>query len=571
MPEALIMETQAARPDPNLSAQLPRIEPGEWRAVAWVVVAVVAVTSLPYIYAYASAPAGRQFMGILLNVPDHAQYFSWLRQYYTSNLARNLLTAEPNPPVFFNLLWWLLARLGAALGWDFAVLFQVLRVGAAAVTLPAIYHVIAWFLADRLQRALAFGLAVFAAGLGWTLVLAKYALHLPEVPAPLLLYVSEPNTFYSILATPHLTNALLYVAVFDLVLRAEARQQWRWVVLAGLLTQALGWAHAYDLWLVYGVLGAYGLLKWARDRRPPGFLLRAGLVLAALSAWPALYAVWLTSRDPLWREVLRQFANAGVFTPNLLQLPVLLGLGFLAALAAELRSQPLRLAGRRDLELFLRAWFWMNFLLIYLPTDYQIKMLNGWQIPIGILAARGLLGGLWPWLRARAARRSAGPPVTRWAGVGRPALAALLLAAVLPANLYLYAWRFYDLGRHAPPYYLGQSELAALDWLARNTPADSVVLSSLTIGEYLPALTGRPAFLAHWAQTVDYYAKADQVAEFFDAAISDDRRQAILLRAGVDYVFYGPEERALGRYQPAGAAFLRPVYSSPQVTVYQLR
>ena len=37
---------------------------------------VLLVTSIPYVYAYLSTPADKSFMGIMLDVPDHAQYFS---------------------------------------------------------------------------------------------------------------------------------------------------------------------------------------------------------------------------------------------------------------------------------------------------------------------------------------------------------------------------------------------------------------------------------------------------------------------------------------------------------------
>lgn len=549
---------------PTAAGLTPRITPAEWGWVALVTAGVLVVTSVPYAYAFWSTPADRQFMGIMVNVPDHAQYFSWLQQYFTADLARNLQTPEPNPPVFFNLLWWLLAQLGSVMGWGYPVLFQVLRVVGTALALPAIYQISAWFLAERAQRQLAFSLAVFAAGLGWILVVLKYGLRLAEVPWPLLLFVVEPNTFFGILGTPHLTSALLYVVVFDLVLRAEAHGQLRYAVAAGLVALFLGWQHAYDLWLVYGILGGYGLLKWLRDRRLPLFLLQCGAVLAALSVWPALYSVWLTTQNSIWREVLKQFANAGVYTPNPLQLPILMGAGFLLALAVEVRANPFRLAGRGDRELFLRAWFWVNFLLIYLPTDYQIKMLTGWQIPISLLAAQGLTGWIWPRLQTLAARRRVAAPIAR------RLLALGVLVAVLPTNLYLWTWRFVDLGRHEYPYYLATEEVAALAWVAQNTPAESVILASLTIGQYVPALTGRTAFIAHWAQTVDFYGKSDMLTEFFAAETTASRRAGILQDHGVDYVFYGPAEQSLGSFRPAAWPALQPVYASPRVAIYQV-
>jgi uncharacterized membrane protein len=200
----------------------------------------------------------------------------------------------------------------------------------------------------------------------------------------------------------------------------------------------------------------------------------------------------------------------------------------------------------------------------YIPTDYQIHMLNSWQIPIAILATTGLYR-LVPVITARIRRLKLSPD---WAS--RLAVMALVLA-VLPTNLYLWAWRFVDLARHDYPYYLSRDEIAALDWLSENTSPDDVVLSSITVGQYVPALSGNTAFLAHWAQTVDFYEKSERVERFFDPAVAEDERSETLRTLGVTYVFYGPVERAMGGYDPAESSSLVEVYTSPEVKLYAVR
>jgi uncharacterized membrane protein len=275
----------------------------------------------------------------------------------------------------------------------------------------------------------------------------------------------------------------------------------------------------------------------------------------------------LTSLDPLWQEVLAQFANADVFTPNPLQLIVLLGPAFLLALFFLIKDKPFRLTELDDKNLFIRSWFIANFLLIYIPTDYQIHMLNGWQIPIAFLATQGLFKYLLPWTGQMVSRRN-------WAWsmqTVQNSLIAALILIILPTNLYLWAWRFVELGRHDYPYYLHNDEIAALAWLETNAQPDDVVLSSLTIGQYVPAFTGTHAFLAHWAQTVDFYTKEDMVQAFFGPKTDPARRQEVLARYSVDYVIYGPAEQQLGNYDVNTASFLQQVYTSPQVKVYKVQ
>ena len=548
-------------------ARAVEAEASDWRFVAATIAIVLLLTSLPYLYAYASTPPSKTFTGIMLDVPDYGQYFSWMRELTNAPLAANKLTPEPNRAIFFNLLWWGLGHLGQWLQLDFAAMLQLFRFAAGSAFLAVAYLLCRWFLPDQRQRRTAFLVVTFTSGFGWVLVLLKYILAKGDVPLPLDLYIAEGNTFLGTLAYPHFIEAATYIVVFYLILRGEVKGQLRYALAGGLVALFLGWQHAYDLWSVWAVLAAYAALRLARDRRWPVYLIQSGLIVGAISVWPALYSVWLTSADPVWKAVLGQFVNAGVFTPNLLQLPILLGPAFLLALFTAIRQNPFRLQGVSDKDLFVRGWFFITFALVYLPVDYQVHLLNGWQVPIAILATQGLFSYVAPWVQQLGQRR--GWSLSR-AALERGLMAALVLV-VLPTNLYLLVWRFQDLSRHDYPYYLNKDDVAGLAWLNTHVKPDDVVLSSLTIGQFVPAYTGAHAFLAHWAQTLDFYGKAQMVDEFYASSTDNQRRRQIVSQYGVDYVFYGPAERSLGGLDPAQVPFLSPVYTSPDVVVYQVQ
>jgi len=132
-------------------------------------------------------------------------------------------------------------------------------------------------------------------------------------------------------------------------------------------------------------------------------------------------------------------------------------------------------------------------------------------------------------------------------------------------NVYLLAWRFVDLGRVDHPYFLTRDEIGGLQWLATHSQPTDVVLSSLAIGQYVPSSTGNPAFLAHWAQTLDFYSKQRLVTLFFDPSPSEQERTTVLDDFNVRYVFADASE------QPRDSARLATVYTSPGATVYQVR
>jgi hypothetical protein len=545
---------------PSEERRQKQISNQEWFFAGGIIVAVLAFTSLPYLYGYMSSPPDKQFMGLMLDVPDHGQYLSWWHGFQSSLLVSNKLTPEPNEPIFFNLLWWALAQLSRWTSLGYAPVYQAFRWIAGASFLWAVYRLIAEFLPDVGQRRTAFLLVTFSSGLGWTLVVLKYTLAKGELLFPLDVYIAEGNSFLCILAYPHFAFAAAFVALtFEFIWRGWKEEQTKYMVIAGGLALLLGWMHAYDLLLIYGITGTFALLIWLKQRTLPWRLFWGGVIVCALSCSGAIYSVILTTVDPLWQEVLAQFANAGVYTPSPPHMVILFGFSLIVAVAAWIG-----LAWRKqwsEENLFVMGWFLAGAALNYIPTDFQIHMLNSWQIPMMILVTMGLYDFVSPAILSW--RPSMGEKATRWVVV-------VFVIAVLPTNLYLWAWRFVDLSRHDYPFYLHRDDAAALDWLRDNTPPDDVVLCSLTVGQYVPAVSGNTAFLAHWAQTVDFYDKNERVARFFDAEVDDAERLETVQAFGIDYVFYGPAEQALGEYDPVTSPLFKLVFSTSQVQVYRV-
>jgi hypothetical protein len=541
-----------------------RANKSEWGFVAAVAFLVLLTTSLPYVYAYISQPSDRVFVGFILNSSDHAQYLSWYRQFQTDHLISNMLTSEPNPPVFFNLLWWLLARFGRYTGLHYAVVYQLFRWLAGSMFFATVYAFLSQCFESRLLRRTTFLTISLGAGLGWLLVLLKYTLTRGELLFPLDVYIAEGNSLLCVMAYPHFTMAAsLILAVFVLLLIGERRGQLRFAVFAGLTAQVLGWQHAYDLLIVWGVPGAYAVVRALRDRCLPRYWVQAVAIVGALSWPPALYSLLLTRLNPTWRDVLAQFANAGVYTPSIPHMFILAGLTLVLAVGTLLfrlverqRShQPTGLLDHQ--ELYVVTWFVVGWALTYVPTDFQVHLINSWQIPVGILATAGTFRYFFPKLR-KLLPESLTPRT----------LALGFIAVIIPTNLYLWSWRFYDLNRHDYPYYLHQDDMRALQWLDQRATSDNVVFSSYDVGRYVPSISHSRAFVGHWAQTIDFLTKRDVVSEFFASATLDARRKEILRYYSIDYVLHGPAERALGGYTPADARFLKLAFSAEHVQIY---
>jgi hypothetical protein len=521
------------------------------RATAFLTVAVLALTVLPYLYAHISTPSNLVYTGLMFDVPDHAQYWSWITASRDSVFISNTMTPEANAAIFANPPMWALAQAQTIFGLSFPVLFQWWRVLAIGLLVPALVVFVRMMVPERERQAAALVIALIGSGFGWLLIVAKKILGFADVPWPTDLYTVEPNTFWSMLAYPHiaLAQALILTTMIGswLAYRKGGLGYW---LLAAVSAAALSVSHAYDLITIYAVLGVYGVVTWIRDRRFPVRLTAVGLVVLLCSGPAALYYQRLTANDPLWRAVLSQYSNAGVWTPPHLHLIMLMGAPLLLAVLGTLRRD--RWSEERW---FVLTWAGTGLLLIYLPVVFQIKLLSGWQFPIAVLAAHGWHDRIRPALVPRMS--------------SRPAF-ALLVLLVSSTNLYLFAWRFTELRRHSAPYYLHHDQLDVLAWLAQHAAKSDVVLAQPELGQFVPNYGGARAYLAHWAMTNRFFERRANVEKFFEPAAPDDWRERLLTTEHVTFVVRTDwPDAPTATFDPHSSPGFELVFARPRAQVYR--
>ena len=524
------------------------------RFVAAVTIGIYILTTIPYLLGYAMAGPDKHFTGIVFDVADTAQYFAWMRSFSHNVIIANPLTPEPGAERFFNLQWWLLGLFAFKTPLGPVVVYQLLRI----IALAGFSTAVAGFcrLVAPQRAKLAFAMVMLASGFGWVLVALKYVLREDEVRYPLDIHVGEANSFFAAMAFPHLLVAgALLIAIFTLFLNATGSRKWRYSAALIPLTLCLGFSHGYDLIPAMAIPAAMALILSWRQRRMSEFVWPAtGIVIGA--APPALYALALTRLDGTWKGVLSQYGNAGVFSPSPPHLLILLGLPLILALP-QLKPSQWRTADVNGL--FVRVWAVVGFFLLYIPTDYQIKMLIAYQVPVSLLAAVTL--------------HHAAGTLTRHFGAIEPARvrlagAVLVFGFISLTNIYLTGWRVVDLRRTDYPYYLTDADIRAMDELDEVAKEHDVVLSSENVGVFVPVYSDSRPYLAHWAQTLEYLERREQVAWFFQTTTSDERRAAFLSEHGIDFVILGPAEAAQSQSNSPVALHLEPVVSGT-TTLYR--
>lgn len=110
-----------------------------------------------------------------------------------------------------------------------------------------------------------------------------------------------------------------------------------------------------------------------------------------------------------------------------------------------------------------------------------------------------------------------------------------------------------------------------LKWLEKNTDNKAIILSKITAGNYIPAYSGNFVYLGHGAETPHYGDRVRKADEFFSGNLGEEQALKFLKTENINYIFYGPQEKENAAKDIGVYTFLRPVYQSPLVTIYEVK
>jgi hypothetical protein len=320
----------------------------------------------------------------------------------------------------------------------------------------------------------------------------------------------------------------------------------KWSLIAALAAFFMAAIVPFYAGALAAVLGAYLLALLLRRRRMPWR--ETGLTaLTGLGAVPPVaYNAWVFSTNPafaVWAEQNR------ILSPH----PLHYALGFALLLIPALWGAIQAHRQKQEKWLLLIGWVLVVPLLLYFPFNLQRRMVVLLQVPLAILAARGLLA----WLDGQGGRRR------RWGAVAYLGLVSL-------SNLLLVFGNLVPIARRQTPIYRPGAELAALQCLNNQATADEAVLASFEVGNVIPAHTDLRVFAGHGPETLYGEEKKNTLRQFFGQSVDDAWRRALLAKFDLDYVFWGPIEQSIGDWNPGTAPYLVPICSEPGYTVFRV-
>ena len=109
-----------------------------------------------------------------------------------------------------------------------------------------------------------------------------------------------------------------------------------------------------------------------------------------------------------------------------------------------------------------------------------------------------------------------------------------------------------------------------LKWLEKNTNHQTVVISKITAGNYIPAYSGNFVYLGHGVETPFFDNRIIKADEFFIGNLTEEEAIEFLKTENISYIFYGPQEKENSIKDIGTYSYLIPVYQTPLVTIYKI-
>ncbi len=520
-------------------------------------VIVALVTTLPYFLGYYTAGDGWTYSGFVIGVEDGNSYIAKMFSGTVGNwLFRTPYTSVDQKGFLAFLPYLLLGKLagGESIHTQLVVLFHVFRIVGCFLFVFATYDFCKVFLDDIRWQRWATVLATFGGGLGWLTIFGVKTGGYEQLP--LEFYSPESFGFLGVFSLPHLAVAralLLWgLAAFLSPLSEKpflhgARAGLLWLLMGFMqpLTIVSGWAvviasmACYLLKILWGLKGKVGFnAEMAAWRNRLSFA--AGMV--AISSPMVVYNMLAFSFDPYLRDWAQQ---------NLILSPppgdYLLAYGVVLPFAVIGAVHTLKSA--RWQTLLLIAWILVFPILAYFPYPLQRRLPEGVWVAWVVL---GLIG--------------VGHLRRRW-----QTIASLVIASGFLATLIIYVGALWTVATvKSEPMFLPNQKVNAFTFLADNAPPFSTVLSSYRTGNSLPAWAPLRVVIGHGSESANLAVLEPQVTMFFSTPGNDNSKIEFIQAQHVDYIFWGPDEKVLGGWNPADSAFLHEIYSQNDYQIYQV-
>lgn len=557
----------------------------EWHFVFLLTFVAIIITTLPYLYAYISAPKGKIYNGMHMLTPgDIYVYFSYLEQTAQGNyLFKNLFTSEITIPVF-NIFWLAVGLFGKLFNLNHITTFQFARILLIPICIISLYFLISYFFNSKSIRKIALLFTIFSSGFGaWAaLLLPAYVKNTTLFYWPMDLWTPEHNLFLTLYHSPHLIASLtLIILIFLLFLKAVKENKYKYSILAGICGALLMQFHPFHLPTIVLVPVFYVLIKWMPEfirRRKESLVciikkwqdLRHLSVFYILTAPAVFYYIWLTNFD--WTTSLKTFQNH-CYTPRFFVVLISYGglllfgaIGFFMSLKylinKKYQKSNIENLISDDNLLFLLVWAVVQFALIFMPFRFQRRLTEGLQIPLVFLTIIGLL-----YAKEKLKHYSLDKIF-----FNKIAATIIFILVFTSSNIFVLKIDMEYFTKKNNLFYFTKQQMESYEFLKNEVQGNDVILSNIVNGNAIPGVAGRKVYFGHVnVETLYYDSKLAYMNWFFKNNTNDEKKINFLKENNIKYIYYSEFEKKLENFNPADKNYLTPIYLNDFAVIYKVK
>ena len=496
-----------------------KITKKEWTYVTLVAIIAVLLINIPLIVGKLTEGPNEVFTGIPVHVTDANSHLHLILQVKEGAiLTTNKFTQEEVPALLFNPYHLVLGWTAFVFDADVVAIYNIFNIIFALGFFFILYYFISEFIKDKTTRLIALVISAFASGLAfwWSIVINITGYNFGSAE----MWVTDMNVFTS-LGIPHFVLSMsLLLLVFLFAYRSFEKKDIKNAVYAGLIGLLLTLIHIFDTVTFAVILTAYFVVRQIK-KKWNWKEFRSLAIIGAITLPGVIYYAWVFVFNPAYSEwnSLNQ-----VLTPRLVGMISGFGIALFLSLVYIYLKRKQIFSKKLIVADFLVVWLVANFILIYIPSNVQVRFSLGMFIPMCMLSAFVINENVVPYIKKN------------WL---RTATVTLIILIMSATTFYIISVRLNNLhlnesSEYGNVKYLSKAEYETLEWIDDNIPNDAIIFAPHHISNYIPAITGNKIYSGHWAQTIDFSKKYALVNKAYNEGLFPEF-------FGVDYVIWYEE------------------------------
>lgn len=511
----------------------------------------VLLANAGYLYGLFYPIQGMYFLGRrVINSIDTYTYISFIEQARQGRwVLSNQYTTEQQEAALIRPLYTVLGRVADVLAVSSRDVYMFGGIVLSLLFCFVLYKFLTHLFANEWKRVFVFSFVLTSTGLG-------YALN-NVFPNSIDLWIPEANTFLSLGEAPHfIFSQILMLLSFMYFIKGIEEKHPKNFIISSVLLFLLTFEHPFNIFVTFTVMG---ILTVIFERR--------GLVSQKITSYVILVflvqigGILYHFQGTLTNQIVGQWYKANIL-PSPSPINFIIGYGLILPFA--IIGMEKYLSRQTAYKLLIIVWVLVTFVLLYSPLSFQRRVSEGLHIPLGVLAAVGILA-VGQFLSQFVVELVRNKVIIIFAA---SLLVLSSIGSIWSSNKDIQAIRSDTTDTYF--YHVKESEKQALDILRENTSFQDTILSNASYGNFIPGITGRKTYAGHPVQTHDIERKISDANMFL---LEEDHSKAysFLQKHGITFIFLGPSDAMLQYgFRPDLKPYLELAYNNNGILIYHV-